>query len=284
MSTPTLVLCAAHGQLTRDVLDRLPLKKSSLTWIEPETAAYTAIPATDEDALKSALTAAPLDWHILPGAPKSKRLFLADMDSTMIEIECIDELADYAGVKAEVSAVTERAMRGELDFREALNARVQLLEGLSESVLQDCYEERVRFSEGAKAAVTTMAENGCRCVLVSGGFTFFTSRVAEALGFDRHRANVLEVKDGRLTGKVLPPISDASTKLETLTEESHALALAREDILAVGDGANDIPMLQAAGLGVAYRAKPKTAAAAHCALDHADLRGLLYLQGLTLTP
>ncbi|MEO0411652.1 MAG: phosphoserine phosphatase SerB [Pseudomonadota bacterium] len=275
-----LTLSAPHETLTHAAIADIGLTPRDAQWLTPQTAAIFTLQSDHEKVVLPHLNDAPFDWCMTNEHPKPKALFLADMDSTMIEIECIDELADYAGVKAEVSEITEKAMRGDLDFRQALAARVALLEGLSTSVLEDCYRERVRFSDGAKAAVQTMARNGCRCVLVSGGFTFFTHRVAEALGFHRHRANELGTYKGVLTGKVIPPISDAATKVETLQSEQNALHIGASDIIAVGDGANDIPMIEAAGLGIAYRAKPKTRAAARASIDHSDLSALLHFQGL----
>ncbi|MDD3446706.1 MAG: phosphoserine phosphatase SerB [Zavarzinia sp.] len=210
---------------------------------------------------------------------RAKRLLVADMDSTMITVECIDELADFAGLKAEISEITEQAMRGELDFEQALRARVARLKDLPESVLQTCFDERVRFTPGARALVRTMAANGAHCALVSGGFTFFTSRVAEHLGFHENKANVLELADGKLTGTVATPIVGAHTKLESLRGLSAHLGLAAPETLAVGDGANDLPMIEAAGLGVAFHAKPKVAAAARSRVNHGDLTTLLYFQG-----
>jgi len=262
------------------MITEFALKCSQPHWLAPETACITEVPESAAAGLADLFEEYPVDWLLSPRPPSPSKLFLADMDSTMITVECIDELADYAGLKAEVSAVTEAAMRGELDFEAALNKRVALLEGLKTSVLEECFRDKVHFSPGAKTAVQTMCAQGSYCALVSGGFTFFTQRVADALGFHEHRANTLEERGGLLTGKVLPPISNASTKLNALNEHRARLGLEDEESLAVGDGANDIPMLQAAGLGVAYRAKPKTKAAVDCAIDHTDLTTLLYFQGI----
>ena len=212
-------------------------------------------------------------------AGRRKMLLVADMDSTMITIECIDELADYAGIKPQIAEVTERAMRGELDFEAALDARVALLKGLPADAIERCYVERVRIMSGARALVQTMKAHGARAVLVSGGFTVFADRVAAEIGFDRALSNALGLAGGALTGAVARPIVGAATKRETLIAERAALGLAEGDTLAVGDGANDIPMIQAAGLGIAYHAKPKTAAAAHARIAHNDLTALLYAQG-----
>jgi phosphoserine phosphatase len=221
-----------------------------------------------------------LDWCIqLHGPDRRKSMLIADMDSTMITVECIDELADFVGVKDKVSTITEAAMRGELDFEAALKERVALLEGLTEADLHICYNERVTIMSGAKTLVRTMVKNGAYAALVSGGFTYFTDKVANEVGFAIHRANQLEIKEGCLTGKVIEPICGAETKLEALHEFCGTQGLSSKQVLAVGDGANDIPMLKAAGLGTAYHAKPKTAAAAHAAIRNGDLSTLLYFQG-----
>lgn len=275
-----LVLVGQPGDLQNSALNGLPVKITQSNWLSKETAALLEVEVDALPPLESALNETTYDWLITKNAPAPAKLFLADMDSTMITVECIDELADYAGLKKEVSAVTEAAMRGELDFEAALRQRVGLLEGLKTDVLDACYREKVKYSPGAYRAVQTMAQRGTYCALVSGGFTFFTQRVSGDLGFHEHRANVLEERDGYLTGKVLDPISNASTKLQTLQTHQNRLGIEQAGSLAVGDGANDIPMLQAAGLGVAYRAKPKTKAAVDCAIDHTDLSALLYFQGI----
>jgi len=221
----------------------------------------------------------PVDFAIQPAENRRKRLLIADMDSTIINVECLDELADFAGVKAQVSEITERAMRGELAFEGALRERVGMLKGLSTSALQTCFDERVRLNPGAETLVRTMAAHGARCALVSGGFTFFTSRVADAAGFHLNRANTLIELDAALTGEVGDPILGKEAKLAALNEETAALGLTPADALAVGDGANDLAMIEAAGLGVAYRAKPIVAAQADAKVDHADLTALLYFQG-----
>lgn len=229
--------------------------------------------------LRDALDVHGLDWCIQNPENRRKRLILADMDSTMITVECIDELADFVGLKEKVAAITEAAMRGELDFEGALTERVALLKGLPLADLERCYSERITLMGGARALVQTMKKNGASAVLVSGGFTFFTSRVAEAIGFDVHRSNVLEFDGDKLSGTVQQPICGAQTKLITLLEFKTELGLDAADILAVGDGANDIPMIEGAGLGVAYHAKPKTQAAASAAVRYGDLTTLLYFQG-----
>lgn len=219
------------------------------------------------------------DCAVQPVAERRKALLLADMDSTIINVECLDELADFAGVKAQVAEITERAMRGELEFEGALRERVGMLKGLALSALQQAYDERVKLNPGARTLVRTMAANGARCVLVSGGFTFFTSRVAVAAGFHANRANTLIEAGDALTGEVGEPILGREAKLAALKEEAEGLGVTLSQTLAIGDGANDLAMIEASGLGVAYRAKPIVAAQADAKVDHADLTALLYFQG-----
>jgi phosphoserine phosphatase len=238
-------------------------------------------PVETHQAVKAAVGELSVDFAVQPVENRRKRLLIADMDSTIINVECLDELADFAGVKDKVSEITERAMRGELAFEGALRERVGMLKGLSVDALQSCYDERVKLNPGARTLVRTMAEHGARCALVSGGFTFFTSRIAEAAGFHLNRANTLIEADGKLTGTVGDPILGKEAKLAALQEETAALGLTPADALAVGDGANDLAMIEVAGLGVAYRAKPIVAAQAHAKVDHADLTALLYFQGYT---
>lgn len=221
----------------------------------------------------------PLDVCAQPWDGRKKHLLIADMDSTIIGCECIDELADFAGVKDKVSDITERAMRGELDFEAALRERVAMLKGLPLADLQRAYDERVRLNPGARTLVRTMTANGAKAFLVSGGFTFFTSRVAQAAGFDANRANTLIEADGALAGLVGDPILGREAKLAALREEAATAGLELSATLAVGDGANDLAMIEAAGLGVAYRAKPIVSAQADAKVDHADLTALLFFQG-----
>jgi phosphoserine phosphatase len=233
-------------------------------------------------ALRPALADQELDWCLQPLEGRRKRLLVADMDSTIISVECIDELADFAGLKGEVSAITERAMRGELDFPSALRERVAMLKGLPVVDLQRVYDERVRLNPGARTLVRTMAANGARCVLVSGGFSFFTGRVAQAAGFHAHHGNTLGEADGALSGLVGEPILGREAKLATLIEEAALKSVPLAAAVAIGDGANDLAMIGAAGLGVAYRAKPIVADQADARIDRADLTALLYFQGYAL--
>ena len=225
------------------------------------------------------LGGAPIDVCLVPAAGRRKRLLVADMDSTIIEQECIDEMADVLGLKPRIAAITERAMRGELAFEAALTERLGLLAGISEDQLQAIFEQRITLMPGARTLIATMKAHGAHTALVSGGFTFFTSRVAAAVGFDENHANRLEMEGGRLTGRVIAPILGREAKLETLERLCAGLGIPTAEAMAIGDGANDLAMIRKAGLGVAYRAKPIVAAEAHASVAHGDLTALLYLQG-----
>jgi len=229
--------------------------------------------------MREAIAPAPVDVIVQPQATRRKRLLVADMDSTMIGQECIDELADFAGLKAHVAAITERAMRGEIAFEPALRERVALLKGLPATVVDAVVADRLTLTPGAKALIGTMRANGAYTALVSGGFTVFTGRIADKIGFDMHRGNVLDVTDGHFAGTVAEPILGKEAKRATLIELRQKTHLAPIDTIGIGDGANDLDMLAEAGLGVAFRAKPAVAAAADARLDRADLTALLYAQG-----
>ena len=220
-----------------------------------------------------------VDVNVLSPANRRKKLLVADMDSTIIGCECLDELADMAHLKPQIAAITEQAMNGEIAFEPALRERVTLLKGLALTALERTYKERVKLNPGAKALVATMKKHGARTCLVSGGFTYFTQRVAKDAGFDDNQANTLLDDGSRLTGEVKEPILGREAKLSALKAEIDKLRIAPEESLAVGDGANDLSMIQYAGLGVAYRAKPIVAEAAGAAIKYGDLRALLYLQG-----
>jgi len=221
-----------------------------------------------------------IDVVVQPAAGRRKALFLADMDSTMIGQECIDELADLVKLKPHVAAITERAMRGEIAFEPALRERVSLLKGLPSSVIDDVIRDRIRLTPGARTLVMTMRKNGAYTCLVSGGFKSFTDRIAAMIGFHENRSNILEIgSDGTLAGLVREPIFGRDAKLQTLLDLRAQHGLAKEATLVAGDGANDLSMIQEAGLGVAYHAKPAVAAAANARIDHGDLTALLYLQG-----
>ena len=208
---------------------------------------------------------------------------IADMDSTIIDNECIDELADAIGVGETVVAITERAMRGELDFAAALRERVAMLAGLEEARLQEVYDSRITLTKGARTLTSALHSAGARCLLVSGGFTFFTSRVAADAGFDAHHANILDIKDGRLTGKVIEPILGADAKRETLLRTVAEMGITTDEVLAIGDGANDIPMLREAGTGIAFCPKPAAAEAADLVINERDLALVLDAVGISPT-
>jgi phosphoserine phosphatase len=260
-------------------------------WLDPGIAADIPFAGSQEhkeangkralaDRVRAALAGVGADVVLQPMSGRRKRLFLADMDSTMIGQECIDELADYAGVKPQVAAITQRAMRGEIEFASALRERVALLKGLPASVIDEVIAERIRLTPGAPTLVATLRKNDVYTCLVTGGFTLFTQRIAALIGFHENHANTFIVDGrGRLTGEVAEPIFGRDAKLATLMELTRRLAIAPEATLVAGDGANDIAMIQAAGLGVAYHAKPNVAKAAAARIDHGDLTALLYAQG-----
>jgi phosphoserine phosphatase len=225
------------------------------------------------------LLGAGIDAVVQPAAHRRKRLFLADMDSTMIEQECIDELADYVGMKAHVAAITERAMRGEIAFEPALRERVALLKDLPATVVDEMIDRHITLTAGGRTLLATMRANGALTCMVSGGFTLFTQRIAAMIGFDEMRANTLALEGGRLAGLVNEPIFGRGAKRATLIELRERLKLAKTDTLAIGDGANDLDMIAEAGLGVAFHAKPEVAQAAPARIDHSDLTALLYVQG-----
>ncbi len=240
-----------------------------------------ALPALRQAAWNT-LQHFPLDVCVQPWEGRRKRLLISDMDSTIVAVECIDELADFMGIKPEIAAITERGMRGEIDFEAGLRERVAMLKGLPLADVERCIRERVTLNPGAETLVRTMAADGAECLLVSGGFTLFVERVAADVGFHRSLSNVLEIEEERLTGRVVGPVFGSSQKLATLQEAAAALGLDISQSLAVGDGANDLGMIEAAGLGVAYRAKPVVAERADARIDHTDLSTLLYFQGYRL--
>jgi len=286
--TLVATLISAHGQALLDdgLLARLraaapaPARTERL---DGEIAADLFAEAGDarklEAALREALDGAPVDIIVQPAATRRKRLFLADMDSTMIGQECIDELAAYVGLKEKVSDITERAMRGELEFEPALRERVGLLKGIALSVVDEIIAKSITLTPGGSALVRTMRAHGGYTAMVSGGFTVFTGPISQTIGFDEHRSNILLSEGALLSGLVAEPILGKQAKLDALVELRARFSLPDEATLAVGDGANDLAMLGEAGLGVAYRAKPAVAAAADARLDHADLTALLYAQG-----
>lgn len=283
-------LVSAHGQallddaLLKHIQTALPGVLHSQR-LDAEIAADLFAEAGDarklEADLRRSLGDVAVDIIVQPAATRRKALFLADMDSTMIGQECIDELAAYVGLKEMVSGITERAMRGEIAFEPALRERVALLKGVPLAVVDEIIAQRITLTPGGRELVMTMRANGAYTALVSGGFTVFTGPISATIGFDEHRSNILLADDGILRGEVADPILGKQAKLDALLELRAQRGIAPEQTLAIGDGANDLAMLGEAGLGVAFRAKPAVAAAADARLDHADLTALLYAQGYT---
>jgi phosphoserine phosphatase len=284
----TLICHPANPALDSTVLDgaRAILPSAGpARWLFDEVAADIPFGDGSEDIaataerLRAARENLPIDIVVQPAIARRKKLFLADMDSTMIGQECIDELADFAGLKAHVAAITERAMRGEIEFEPALRERVALLKGLPVDVVDKVIQERITLTPGGRELVATMRAHGAWTCLISGGFTLFTQAIAAKIGFAENRGNELILRDGKLTGEVKEPIVGRAAKLATLVELREAADLDNIDTLAVGDGANDLGMIGAAGLGVAFHAKPAVAAAAAARIDYGDLTALLYAQG-----
>ncbi len=274
-------LSAGDVSAARDAAAAAGMTAGEATWTEAEAVAEftgTGPIAAVREAVEAAVPHA--DIVVQNDAERRRRLFIADMDSTMITVECIDELADYAGLKAEISAVTEAAMRGEIDFIGALEGRVALLADLPTSAIEACLRDRVRLSSGAQTLVRTLRKQGIYTLLVSGGFTRFTGPVAEMIGFDEARANVLEERGDVLTGRVVPPIVDANAKREALIDTAQTKGISLVETIAIGDGANDLLMVETAGLGVAYHAKPKLADAADMRIRRGDLTVLLHALGI----
>jgi phosphoserine phosphatase len=283
----TLICNPANPALDSTIVDGalavLP-SPGSAQWLFDEVAVDIPFAGSDdiraiENRLRQARGDLPIDIVVQPAAFRRKKLFLADMDSTMIGQECIDELADFAGLKAHVAEITERAMRGEIEFEPALRERVALLMDMPVSVVDEVLKERITATPGGRELVMTMRAHGAYTCLISGGFTLFSKAVAARIGFQENRANELKVHDGKLTGEVTEPILGRAAKLATLIELRESFDLDEIDTLVVGDGANDLGMIEAAGLGVAYHAKPAVAAAAAARIDHGDLTALLYAQG-----
>lgn len=264
-----------------DKLSGIGAKVDSVGAIIDSRAADIRFEGDQANARKALENDGQIDVVVQPGENREKKLLISDMDSTMITVECIDELAWYAGIKDQIAEITERAMQGELDFEQALRGRVALLEGLNISAIDKCLAEKVKLMPGAQTLVRTMARRGARTILVSGGFTRFADPVGEEIGFERMVANILDEKDGQLTGRLSGPIVDAARKAEILENAAGQYGLSLGECLAVGDGANDIPMIEKAGLGVAFHAKPKAAMAADAAIRFNDLTALLYAQGIS---
>ncbi len=284
MSVLCLIANPAEPAVTADLSARIQREvKGEINWLAHGVACEIVAPkAADPLAdARAIIGSEPVDAAFLPLAHRRKHMLIADMDSTMINEECIDELAAALGIKPEIAAITERAMRGELDFEQALDTRVALLKGLDRARIEQVRREQITLAPGGRALVQTMKAFGAYTVLVSGGFTFFADYFAKRIGFDRAIANVLEFEGETLTGTVRKPIIDKDAKLVSLETIAAERGIAIADTLAVGDGANDLPMLRAAGLGVALHAKPVVAAEARVRIDHGDLTALLYLQGFS---
>ncbi|MEP2946125.1 MAG: phosphoserine phosphatase SerB [Lentilitoribacter sp.] len=277
------ILSASIGEAAASAIS-----PSGLYWLCDGVACDIALPdgfdlAEAHAAISAIIGDLPIDIAIQDAEKRRKKLLIADMDSTMIEQECIDELAAEVGLKDKVAEITARAMNGELNFEFALRERVGLLKGLSLSVVGDVIKNRISLMSGGKTLVATMKKNGAYCALVSGGFTVFTGPISKEIGFDEHRSNILLDADGILTGEVADPILGKQAKVDALNEISDRIGITPEEAIAVGDGANDLGMLQLAGSGVALHAKPTVAAQAKIKLDHSDLTALLYLQGYRKT-
>ena len=279
----TLISNIKEAAISSEVKDKYVklLNATSSNWLSNNVALDLFFEGDLDENIKLSLKKEMFDHAVQKTATRRKKLLLADMDSTIIQCECIDELADFMGIKNKVSHITESAMRGEIDFKAALKERVALLKGLKMKDLDTVFKERVALTPGAKTLVLTMNANGANTVLVSGGFTYFTERVSELTGFRVNRANILLHKNGELTGQVGEPIVDSNTKINSLIEFRSNANLSIHDTIAVGDGANDIPMLLGAGLGVGYNPFPTAGEAADVILNHGDLTALLYIQGYT---
>lgn len=282
----TLIANPSNPILTEDLVSQLgsSVKANEKVWLDPGTAVDLTLGETDDAlaadaALRDAIGGRAIDVVVQNARGRRKMALLADMDSTMIGQECIDELAAEVGLKEKVSAITARAMNGEIAFEPAVRERVALLEGLPIAIVDDIIEKRITLTPGGKALIATMKANGGYTALVSGGFTVFTSRIGATIGFDENRANILLEDGGKLTGKVADPILGKEAKVAALHDIAKKRGLSEREIMAVGDGANDLGMLQLAGSGVALHAKPTVAAQAKIRIDYGDLTALLYIQG-----
>lgn len=283
MFTALMLTTPGSGALNAGLAEDLCAKWGGgpLNWLARGEAVEFEVPTVPEDrwSVWEDCQTKDVDLIVIPTANRRKRLLIADMDSTMIQQECIDELADAAGVGDAVKAVTARAMNGEIDFVGALHQRVAQLKGQPASIIEDVLRDRITFMPGGKTLLATMKRDGAYAALVSGGFTAFTARVGETLGFDENRANTLNIADGMLDGTVALPVLGQQAKVDALAEITQRLGISSGDALAVGDGANDLGMLSEAGMGVALHAKPAVAAQCDIRINFGDLTALLYLQG-----
>ena len=280
----TLIANPTNPCLTPQLADacRDAVGASGVYFLADGVACDLPLPDTSSEPEKwlvEALAGQPIDWVVQQADQRRKKALIADMDSTMIQQECIDELADFAGIGEKVANITARAMRGELEFEPALRERVSFLKCQPESIIQTVLKERITLMPGGKELIATMKANGAYCALVSGGFTQFTSAIADRLGFDENRANTFDIKEGHFTGNVISPILGREAKIEALLDVSKKRNIDAAEIMAVGDGANDLGMLNLAGSGVALHAKPIVAEQAKFRIDHGDLTALLYIQG-----
>lgn len=288
----TVLIAIASPQKTKLSVSHMETAMASneisgdLNWLSVDEACEVTFkapedfdPVSAEKATRQALSGLPIDIAFVPADNRKKKLLVADMDSTIIQQECIDELAEIAGIADQVVGITARAMTGELDFQDALRARLALLKDLPEQAIVEVITKRLTFTPGARTLVQTMKASGALTALLSGGFTHFTSYVSKICGFDEHQANVLEIKDGKLTGTAIEPIMDKNQKKRSLAQLTVMNGMTFADTMAVGDGANDLPMLLRSNMGVALHGKPALRDAAKYRIDHCDLTALLYLQG-----
>ena len=285
----TLIANPAEAELSDNMvltalnaLEALHVTLGPADWLSPAEAVDIEFtggsPLAAESCVRQKLGDAPIDVIAQRTYRRKKKLLIADMDSTIVQGETLDELAEFAGLKPQIAEITQRAMKGELDFNEALAERVAMLEGLDESFLAKTLEQ-TRLTPGAQTLIATMRAGGAMTALISGGFSYFTDAIREQVGFDSSLGNRLEIDAGKLTGRVLPPIVNKNTKLDMLEDTAMQLGLGMSDTMAIGDGANDVPMLEAAGTGIAYHAHPVARQAARARLDHTDLTGALFVQG-----
>ncbi len=289
MQVATLIANRKEIDLSAEIIDEVKIALVSRCEIH-EVKILSDLEAADifftgenaEDIIRTELGERQIDVIVQPAEKRQKKLLISDMDSTLIVNECIDEIADLINIKDKVAAITEKAMRGEYDFAESLIERVALLKGVDAKLLEQVYQEKIKFTDGAKELVSAMKANGAYAIVVSGGFTFFANKVRDELGCDEALANILEIEEGKLTGHVARPIIDAESKLKKMQEIMQQKNIHQDEVLAIGDGANDLPMLKASGLGVAFHAKDIVKAQAAAQLNYTSLRALIFTQGIVL--